>query len=47
MKICINGILATPNELQELERNLRLGTMRAFGRICRGFVYLRTEVISK
>ena len=47
MKICINGTPATLNELQELERNLRLGTMRAFGRIRRGFVYLRTEVISK
>ena len=45
MKICINGIPATPNELRELERKLRLGTMKAFGRICRGFIYIRTEVI--
>ena len=45
MKICINGILATPIEIQELERSLRLGTVRAFGRIYNGFINLRTEVI--
>lgn len=45
MKICINGIIATPSEVKELERNLRSGIMRAFGRIVNGFVYLRTEVV--
>lgn len=45
MNICINGILATPSEIKELERKLRLGTIKAFGRIYRGFVYLRTEAI--
>lgn len=45
MKICINGIVATPSEIKELERNLRLGIIKAFGRIVNGFVYLRTEVV--
>ena len=45
MKICINGILATPEEIKELERNLRLGLIRAFGRIYNGFINLKTEVI--
>ena len=47
MRICINGILATPGDIKELERNLRLGTIKAFGRIYNGFVHLRTEVISR
>lgn len=42
MKICINGILATNEEIKELERNLRSGIVKAFGRIANGFINYKT-----
>lgn len=38
----INGIIATKNDILELERRLRLGIERATARCCGGFIYIKT-----
>ena len=42
MLVYINGILATTQDLAELEHNLRLGYERAFAKCCNGFIYYKT-----
>ena len=38
----INGIIASKQDIAELERRLRLGLETAFGRCYKGIIYLRT-----
>ena len=42
MQVYINGILATVEDLVELERRLRSGMERAFARCCDGFIFYKT-----
>lgn len=42
MLVYINGILATQQDLEELERNLRNGIEKAIAKCCNGFIYYKT-----
>lgn len=43
MTVYINGIVATKADIAELERRLRLGVERAFGKCHKGFIYIKTK----
>ena len=42
MKIYINGIIATAEDIAELERRMRLGLEKVFGKCYKGIIYYET-----